>query len=353
MPLPRLNFNPLPWLTLPLIVLNGWCFLLLLDYFHTPLTILTLGTLLAFLLEHPVQWLVYRKVKRRMAISLVLGISLIGLGILGATLFPLLTQQANQLAGSLSDWAKSAEIQVRIIHNWATRWGIPIDLSGLAQGLTNQISTELQVIASQFPRFVVGALGSVFQFLLTLIVTIYLLFKGKRLWDGVFSWFPPEFGDRIRTSLPRVFRNYFMGQGTVGLLLGTLMATLFTLFRIPFSLLFGAFIGFMGLFPFGASLGIAIVTVLVSLKSIGLGITVLAIAILTQQIVENGIAPRLLGRLTGIHPIWVILALLIGDKIAGILGIVLAVPLASFIKEILEAYKPRFQSSASGNNKAS
>jgi predicted PurR-regulated permease PerM len=67
----------------------------------------------------------------------------------------------------------------------------------------------------------------------------------------------------------------------------------------------------------------------------------LAIATVIDQIVENGVAPRLMGHLTGLHPVWVVMAILVGGKIAGLLGVVLAVPIASTVKETLEIYKPK------------
>jgi len=329
-------------LSLPLLLLNGWCLLLIVDYFRTPITILILGAIFAFLLEHPVQWLARLKINRMLAILLVLFTVILVVGILGATIFPLLAQQANDLAFSVSDWAKSSGKQLQDLHKWAVSRGIPIDLTGIYAKIGSDLASQLQVIATRLPGFVEMAVGGVFETLLTLVVTIYLLLKGKRLWSGIFEWFPPKLGARVKTTLPRSFRNYFRGQVTVGLLLGLLMTVGFLLFRIPFGLLFGSFIGLMGILPFGGTISITIVTLLVSLKSIGLGLTVLAIAIVIQQIVENGIAPRLLGELTGVHPVWVIITLLIGAKIAGVMGVILAVPLTSFIKDVMEVYKPKY-----------
>lgn len=152
---------------------------------------------------------------------------------------------------------------------------------------------------------------------------------------------PIKLGRSLQTTLPRSFRNYFIGQGTVALILGTLLAIAFTLFRIPYGFLFGVFIGSLALFPYGGTFGITLVTLLLALKSIGLGVTVLAISTVVDQVVENGIAPRLMGHLTGVHPVWVVIAILIGGKIAGILGVVLAVPIASTVKEVMDIYKPK------------
>jgi predicted PurR-regulated permease PerM len=95
----------------------------------------------------------------------------------------------------------------------------------------------------------------------------------------------------------------------------------------------------MALVPFGGSAGIALVTTLVALQDFGLGIQVLAASLVVQQIIENLIAPRVLGSVTGLNPFWVFIAILTGVRVGGLLGVVVAVPTAVVIKEALEAIK--------------
>jgi predicted PurR-regulated permease PerM len=331
----------IPRLSLPLFVLNGWVLLLLIDYFKTPLTILIVGAVIAFLLEHPLQWLARRNMKRGVSILIILVVTLVFLGLLGVTLVPILAQQTHDLIRNFPTWEQSAIQQVQALHTWLQTLGIPIDLDGVVTNFSGQLSTQLQAIAARIPRWVEGAIGSVFECFLIVVVVVYLLFKGESLWNGIITWLPLKLGRRLEIALPRSFRNYFIGQGTVALLLGTTLSFALVLFRIPYGFLFGVFIGILALFPYGGTIGITLVTLLLTLKSIGLGLTVLAIATVIDQVIENGIAPRLMGHLTGVHPVWVVMAILIGAKIAGLLGVVLAVPIASTVKEVMEIYKPK------------
>lgn len=331
----------IPWLSLPLFVLNGWALLLLINYFKTPLTILIVGAVIAFLLDHPLQWLERYGVKRGLAILIIVIVTLVFLGLLGVTLVPILSQQAHDLIRNFPSWERSATQQVQVLHNGLQNLGIPIDLSGVIANLSSHLSAQLQSIATRIPRWIEGAIGSVFEFFLIVVVIVYLLLRGESLWNGIVTWLPIKLGRKLKNVLPRSFRNYFIGQGTIALLLGTTLALTLTLFRIPYGFLFGVFIGTLALFPYGGSLGITLVTLLLALKSIGLGLTVLVIATVVDQIIENGIAPRLMGHLTGVHPVWVVMAILVGAKIAGLLGVVLAVPIASTVKEVIDTYKPR------------
>ena len=63
-------------------------------------------------------------------------------------------------------------------------------------------------------------------------------------------------------------------------------------------------------------------------------------AIILEQIIENGIAPRLLGGFTGLNPVWILVSLLIGTKVGGILGLLIAVPIAGFIKSTAMVFQP-------------
>jgi predicted PurR-regulated permease PerM len=104
------------------------------------------------------------------------------------------------------------------------------------------------------------------------------------------------------------------------------------LLQVPFALLFGLGVGFMALFPFGTGVSITAIGLLMALKNFWLGMKVLAVAAIIQQVIENGVAPRLLGGFTGLNPVWILVALLLGAQVAGILGLLLAVPLAGFLK---------------------
>lgn len=329
------------WLRLPLFVLNGWAALLLIDYFRTPLKILIVGAIIAFLLGHPLRWMERHGIKKTSAILIILASVVIFVSLLGVTLVPTLINQAQDLVTNFSALEQSARDQLQTLDRWLQRLGLPVQISGMVLPQSGQLLQQLQATAARLPRLLEGAIGGVFESFLMIVVVLYLLLRGTSLWNGIFEWLPTRLGTQLQTALPRSFRNYFIGQGTVALMLGSLLAIVFTLFRIPYGFLFGVVIGALALFPYGGTIGITLVSLLLAFKSIWLGLTVLAIATVIDQIVENGVAPRLMGHLTGLHPVWVVIAILVGGKIAGLLGVVLAVPVASTVKDTLEIYKPK------------
>lgn len=201
--------------------------------------------------------------------------------------------------------------------------------------LTAQIQSLSAGILSQLPNAVsIGVdIG------LTIVLTFYLLIHGEKLWDGIFQWLPESWNEKARPLIRQNFQNYFLGQATVALIMGTTMTVAFVLIKVPFGLLFDLAVGVMALFPFGASVSIAIISCLTALKSIWLGIRVVAVAAVLDQVVANVIAPQLIGGIVGLNPVWILVSLLLGTKIAGVLGLIVAVPIASSIKSLFEVFR--------------
>jgi predicted PurR-regulated permease PerM len=327
-------------LALPLVILNGWVLLLLMNYFSDVVTQLVLAIVLAFVLEYPVEFLQRLKIPRITAILVVLLVAILVFIVLGLTLVPTLLGQVNDFANRLPTWVDSSSEQLQVFQTWAETRNLPIDISKLIIQLEGKLSTQLQQITGQVLGVVLNTITSIFGLVLTLVLTFNLLLHGQRLWEGIFRWFPPEGGSKIRQIFRQNFQNYFVGQATLALLMGSAMTIAFVLIQLPFGLLFGLGIGILTLFPFGAAFGIVVVSVLTSLKSIWLGFNVLAIATVIDQLVENGIAPQLIGGFTGLNPVWILVSLLVGTKIGGLLGLLIAVPLASTIKSITDEFVP-------------
>jgi predicted PurR-regulated permease PerM len=175
--------------------------------------------------------------------------------------------------------------------------------------------------------------------LLTVILTFYLLLHTDDVWQSIIGWLPPNLRQPFSQTLRRSFQNYFLGQLVSATCMGLGLVSGFLILKVPFGLLFGLTVGVMALVPFGGTVGIVLVTFLVALRDIGVALQLLAFALVVQQIVENGIAPRVLGSVTGLNPFWVLISLLTGARVGGLLGVIVAVPSAVMIKEALTAIR--------------
>ncbi|MDZ8024479.1 MAG: AI-2E family transporter [Nostoc sp. SerVER01] len=337
--------NKLPrWLSIglafPIIILNGWLLLQVVQYFQPLVSIIAAAILLAFVLNYPIQFLQQQGVKRNLAIGGVLLLTVVIIGGLGITLVPLIIEQLNELANILPSWIDSGTQQLQAFQDWAlSQQHLPINLSALVSEILERLSNQLQSFTGRILGFAVDTIGIVVNVLLAVVLTIYLILNGERLWDGIFQWFHPNIGSKIRQLLREDFHNYFIGQATLGAVLGLTITLAFWILQVPLALLFGIGIGLFSLFPFGTGIGIAIVSLLVALQNFWLGVEVLGVAVAIDQVNSNVIAPRILGNLTGLNPVWVVISLLLGAKLGGVLGLLIAIPIASFIKDTADSWR--------------
>lgn len=323
----------------PLIALNLWLLGLIFHQFQSLLTTLTVAALLAFLLDYPIRYLQQKGVKRVLAILGIATAALLAVGLFIFTLSPILIHQLKELATRLPTWIESSSEQLEAVDNWLVAQHIPLDLTSLSTQVKIFLPTELTMLPDQVLSSFLGLADRVIEVLLTTALTLYFLLYGKDFWAGLLEWLPQPAGSRIQQAARQQFQNYFVGQATIAALMAVILSVAFYLLKIPFWLVYGLGIGVMVLIPFGDFLGMFVVTLLVSLQNIWLGGEVLAIALLTDQIIDNAVAPRLIGDLVGLNPIWVVISLLVGAQLGGVVGLLIAVPLTGTFKSIASSYK--------------
>jgi len=166
-----------------------------------------------------------------------------------------------------------------------------------------------------------------------------LLQHSNDIWVSLVDWLPSRIQKPFSETLRLSFQNYLIGQIITATCMAVGLIAIFLFLKVPFGLLFGLTIGLLALVPFGGTVGIALVTLLIGLRDIGMAAQVLAVELIVQQIVENLIAPRVLGSVTGLNPFWVFISILAGARVGGLLGVVVAVPTAVVIKEALASVR--------------
>ncbi|WP_255526935.1 AI-2E family transporter [Nodosilinea sp. LEGE 07088] len=198
---------------------------------------------------------------------------LIGLGAIaliggaGIVLLPILLQQLGDLATRLPDWLESGSQQFQVVDAWLATKQIPLNVTALAEKVAQALPNELVQIPDQALEILLSFADRLAEVLITGVLTLYLILHGDEFWHGLVSWLPGDLSASIRSAFQEQFRNYFVGQATIALIMAVALTTLFFLFKIPYWLVFGVGIGLLALFPFGDTLGILIAGVIVSFKS--------------------------------------------------------------------------------------
>jgi predicted PurR-regulated permease PerM len=164
-----------------------------------------------------------------------------------------------------------------------------------------------------------------------------MLLYGQKLWIFILKIVPKNLRYRFATIVKRKLLGFVKGQLILTLFLTTSTFIVFLLFQVPFPLILSAIVGFSDTIPvIGATLGVSIISLFLLSQSVWLSLKILGACIVLQQIQDNLIAPRVMRDYVNINPVVIFFALLAGARIAGILGIFLAIPITGVIVSFFE-----------------
>jgi predicted PurR-regulated permease PerM len=172
----------------------------------------------------------------------------------------------------------------------------------------------------------------------TPVVAFYLIYDWHRMVDTVDGWVPVRQRATVRRlarEIDAAIAGFVRGQSLVCLILGTFYAVALTLSGLNFGLLIGLISGLITFIPYVGSLtglilalGVAVAQFWPQYTSI---LVVLGIFLVGQFLEGNVLAPKLVGKSVGLHPVWLIFALLAFGYLFGFVGLLVAVPLAATI----------------------
>jgi predicted PurR-regulated permease PerM len=337
-------FNQLPrWLRLglifPLFFLNGWLFFQLIGYLEPLVSIFITASLLAFLLEVPIKLLQRNRVGRVAAVTIVFLVALLIFILLGLILVPQIVEQLSSLVNNIPSFIESGNEQLQNLQRLDKTQKYAAYIRESISQLSERLATLLQNLSTQLLSFVVGTIGSLLNIFFVIVLTVFLVLYGERIWNGIYSWIPAPWNRTLRENFRQTFETYFAGQTILAGILSVAQTFVFVVLNVDYALLFGVAIGITTLIPFASAFMIIGISLLIISQNFWLGLKVLIVTVIVGQINDNVIAPRLMGGMIGLNPVWIILSLFIGGKVAGILGLLIAVPLASVIKNTTDSLR--------------
>jgi predicted PurR-regulated permease PerM len=187
--------------------------------------------------------------------------------------------------------------------------------------------------------FISGVASAVAGIATVLVLAYLMVLEGPKVVDGVFSLLPPTRSEHLRKvaeDCARSVTGYLSGNLLISLICGTLTYVVLLLAGVPFAGLIALFVAIMDLVPLvGATVGGVVATVAGLLHSVPAGIAVGVFFVLYQQLENHLLQPLVFSRTVKLNPLTVIVAILLGAELAGILGALLAIPVASIIQVIL------------------
>ncbi len=298
------------------------------------------GMLTAYFLDPIADRLEAKRVPRGLATALILlAFFLCGAGVV-TLLFPMLQHQVVELAVMLPGMVDAARQYFEpILRDF---------LAGLPPDAMAEIKTSVGNVAGKVASWVTGMLAGVwsggvalFNLLSLVVVTPVVAFYLLRDWDlitaKIDSWLPLGARPAIREQFGEIDRTlaaFVRGQASVCLVLSLLYGIGLSVVGLKSGLLVGLGAGLISFIPYlGAATGLTVGVgiALFQFDSFSHIAIVAGIFLLGQTLESYVLTPRLVGDRVGLHPVWIIFALMAGGALFGFTGILLAVPVAAVI----------------------
>lgn len=354
--------------TRTVLILGGIAVLIALMWAAPTVPLIALGGgALALIMSFPVRAL-SRVMARGLAI-LVSFLSLVGLIILAfAILVPIVIDQLTNLIFNIPGFAEEANrrlsnLMPTVLEQLGERGllpGNPEDLlPELGANLGDEAFNRVQDLAQNILGGLLGFISSAFSFGIALFgvvfVAVYLLVDVRRMKAAYLLAVPHgyrrdarDLWDAFGVSLSR----YLSGLGFVLVIQGAVSAVALALLGVQYAILLGVWVSITAIIPYiGAWLGaIPAVALALLLGSSTLPVGPLTTGLLTmivfvgiQQLEGNFLTPRIQGEAVHVHPILVFLAVIAGGQIAGLLGIIFAVPALAVVRVLFDFFRVRLR----------
>lgn len=326
-----------------------------------------LGAVVAFVLNVPMRFLEkrvlsvldrvpgMRKAKRPIALVLVLVLMVLIVYLLMSLIIPELIATLETIARSVPGFiqqldAKLAPYEIQIGEFLKEHIRIPTGA---------ELNAQLERIANLALKGVIfsgSVIGSAYQGILsgffTLMFVIYFLLGKERLTAQAVrlmrAYLKPERVEKIlhvSSLAQRTFSSFITGQCLEAIILGVMFFIAMSLFKMPYVLLISVFIAVTALIPVvGAWIGCIVGAFLLLVSSPMQALIFLGMFLVLQQLEGNLIYPRVMGNAIGLPGIWVLLAVVLGEGLMGVVGMLLFIPLTSVCYQLLrDAVEDRLQ----------
>ena len=218
---------------------------------------------------------------------------------------------------------------------------------GQIQGIISQLGQEMAVWGQQALSWSLASVASVISLVVYLVlvpVLIFFLLKDKDMMIGWLSNYLPRertLVNRVWTESEAQIANYVRGKVTEIIIVGSVTYITFIILDLQYSALLATIVGFSVLVPY---IGAAVVTIPIALIAFfqfgwgwEFGQVMIAYAVI-QALDGNLLVPLLFSEVVNLHPVAIILAILFFGGLWGFWGIFFAIPLATFVKAVLNAW---------------
>lgn len=298
------------------------------------LIILFLAIVISSALDAPVSYLESKKIPRILGALMIYLIVLAILSLVLYTIVPIAFLELKDLLGNFD------KLNIPALGDFNTSQ----ILNHLEKGVGNLADTLLSGSASLFD-VVASIFGGVVFIVATFILSFYLVVGRSGVEQFLRAILPAAHEERAVDIYLRVRKKlglWLHGQIILSLIVGLVTAFGLLILGVKYSLLLGVLAGIFEVVPYVGPIFSGFLAFMIATDaSLKLGIYVIALFIIIQQIESHFLVPIVMRKTVGLHPVVVVVSLLAGAQIAGFIGVLLAVPVAVVLQEIVEERSER------------
>jgi predicted PurR-regulated permease PerM len=293
-------------------------------------TLLLIGVafLVAVELEPAVSWLVARGLPRGAAVSLVI---FVVLGVLGgciSAVIPPLVEQTRQFTENAKHFAQR-------VHDHSSWIGKLNDQFHLQQRITDAISRSGGSTIGEVAKAGTAVFGTLADLLIISVLSIYFLVEMPRVRAALYRLVPNARRPRAILIGDEVYAKvgaYVLGNLVVSVLTGLATFIWLVTFGVPYPLMLGILVALLDLIPFGSSVAGVIVALVALTISLPVSLATLAFFGALRLVEDYLLVPKIIGRVLDVPAVGTLLAVLVGGAMLGIVGAVVAIPVAAAIQ---------------------
>jgi len=315
--------------------------LYLLYLLRRPIGWLLIAIFLAVALAPPVNYLAAR-MRRGFAIALVyLGLLAVPILLIALIVPPLITE-ANNFAENVPEYARDVTNFVQE-NDRLREINRDYDITGQLEKEAGKLPEQLGGAAGTLRDVGFGIVNSAFALITILVLAAFMLGSGRRWTDAAIRLRPPEERQRLRRSLDHMGHavgGYVAGALTIALIAGVATYLVLMILGVPFRAPLAVIAGLFSLIPLvGATIAAFLIGLVTLFENFPTATIVWVIwAIVYQQFENHVIQPQIQKRTVNVHPFVTIVAVLFGSTLLGVLGALVAIPVAASIQILLREY---------------
>jgi predicted PurR-regulated permease PerM len=315
---------------------------------------LCIALALALLLDPTIDKLERRGLPRGVSVGLVAIVFVAAIVLLAMFLVPALIGQAKELADHSGTYYREASTGINQLlvryEDTLKKLRLPTTVEGLTSRYNGQIQNLAKNSFSGVASFLGIVLSKAIWLFLIPIITIFLLMDIDKIKMKALICVPEKHRShtaKIVSSIGQCFGAYIRGLVTVGFLYGVACGLLVALLGVPYSIMLGAAAGILYLVPYAG----AIITVVLigGVAYVGnpahpmTAVWAMVLLIVMNQVFDSIVSPHIVGKAVKLHPVLSLSSLLIGGSMFGLVGMILAVPVAASIQIVILEFCPQLK----------